>query len=249
MKYFLPIALTALVILFALVFGCSTPTPGGNDANKPPSDGNGVIVGGDKDEHGCIGSAGYSWCASSQKCIRVWEEDCNTVVKYDNNAIFECVACYGDLNGRPFPGIECCKEGTSYLEDCNSAGGIENYIDLHPVYTYIFRCMKKAPDAGKACRSYSDCSTKNCDLMKPIDEGACKLKEHVPTDPQGKPLAGQLPNDSQYFIDTFTCSSVMPGACGSTVRSVSNPGGYTDRIYYDLNTKLLVHSVTSGPIW
>jgi hypothetical protein len=34
------------------------------------------LVGGDKDEHGCIGSAGYSWCAEKQKCLRVWEEQC-----------------------------------------------------------------------------------------------------------------------------------------------------------------------------
>ena len=34
------------------------------------------IVGGDKDEHGCIGSAGYSWCEVKQKCLRSWEEKC-----------------------------------------------------------------------------------------------------------------------------------------------------------------------------
>ena len=34
------------------------------------------IVGGDKDEHGCIGSAGYSWCELKNKCLRVWEEPC-----------------------------------------------------------------------------------------------------------------------------------------------------------------------------
>ena len=33
-------------------------------------------VGGDKDEHGCIGSAGFSWCEKKQKCLRVWEEPC-----------------------------------------------------------------------------------------------------------------------------------------------------------------------------
>ncbi len=34
------------------------------------------IVGGDKDEHGCIGSAGYSWCEKKEKCLRPWEEKC-----------------------------------------------------------------------------------------------------------------------------------------------------------------------------
>lgn len=35
-----------------------------------------IIVGGDKDEHGCIGSAGYTWCQIKQKCLREWEEPC-----------------------------------------------------------------------------------------------------------------------------------------------------------------------------
>lgn len=34
------------------------------------------VVGGDKDAHGCVGSAGYSWCAVKNKCLRIWEESC-----------------------------------------------------------------------------------------------------------------------------------------------------------------------------
>lgn len=34
------------------------------------------VVGGDKDEYGCIGSAGYSWCEPKNKCLRIWEEEC-----------------------------------------------------------------------------------------------------------------------------------------------------------------------------
>jgi hypothetical protein len=33
-------------------------------------------VGGDRDAHGCIGSAGYQWCEAKQKCLRIWEEPC-----------------------------------------------------------------------------------------------------------------------------------------------------------------------------
>jgi len=33
------------------------------------------LVGGDKDEHGCIGSAGYTWNETKQKCVREWEEE------------------------------------------------------------------------------------------------------------------------------------------------------------------------------
>ncbi len=34
------------------------------------------LVGNDKDEHGCIGSAGYTWCEVKNKCLRTWEEEC-----------------------------------------------------------------------------------------------------------------------------------------------------------------------------
>ncbi len=30
-------------------------------------------VGGDRDAHGCIGSAGYQWCAKENQCVRSWE--------------------------------------------------------------------------------------------------------------------------------------------------------------------------------
>jgi len=43
---------------------------------EPPIEEETPIVGGDEDEHGCIGSAGYTWCEEKQKCLREWEEPC-----------------------------------------------------------------------------------------------------------------------------------------------------------------------------
>lgn len=34
------------------------------------------LVGSYRDEHGCIPSAGYTWCEPKAKCLRIWEEDC-----------------------------------------------------------------------------------------------------------------------------------------------------------------------------
>lgn len=44
--------------------------------SAPPNSPTSVVVGGDRDAHGCIGSAGYSWCDAKQKCLRPWEEQC-----------------------------------------------------------------------------------------------------------------------------------------------------------------------------
>ena len=29
------------------------------------------------DQNGCVTDGGYSWCESSQRCIRPWEEECS----------------------------------------------------------------------------------------------------------------------------------------------------------------------------
>jgi len=55
-----------------------TGCPCAETADRCPED-CATPLGGDRDEHGCIGSAGYSWCEEKQKCLRVWEEDCISV--------------------------------------------------------------------------------------------------------------------------------------------------------------------------
>lgn len=64
-----PIFLLPFFALGLLLMSCA-PT----DVVEPLPDEQ--IVGGDKDEHGCIGSAGYTWCEPKEKCLRVWEEEC-----------------------------------------------------------------------------------------------------------------------------------------------------------------------------
>jgi putative hemolysin len=52
--------ITSVLALF-LIAGCQS---------KP------AVIGGDKDVHGCLAAAGYSWCDTKQKCLRTWEENC-----------------------------------------------------------------------------------------------------------------------------------------------------------------------------
>jgi len=39
----------------------------------PPAAAPARTVGSDRDAHGCIGSAGYAWCARENACVRSWE--------------------------------------------------------------------------------------------------------------------------------------------------------------------------------
>lgn len=40
------------------------------------------LIGGEKDEHGCLVAAGYSWCEEKEKCLRLWEEGCDKVTTF-----------------------------------------------------------------------------------------------------------------------------------------------------------------------
>lgn len=48
------------VLLIVCLGGCATQTPS-------------PAPGSDRDAYGCIASAGYSWCADTNRCERPWE--------------------------------------------------------------------------------------------------------------------------------------------------------------------------------
>ena len=54
--------------------------PSGERANQPEAvlaeNEQPELIGGQRDEHGCLIGAGYSWCEAKQKCLRAWEEKC-----------------------------------------------------------------------------------------------------------------------------------------------------------------------------
>ena len=62
-------ALLPIPLLLALA-ACASPDKTPERADAPPAT---PAVGGDRDAHGCIGSAGYQWCERSQRCERPWE--------------------------------------------------------------------------------------------------------------------------------------------------------------------------------
>jgi hypothetical protein len=65
-----------LVLLFVVGYLLTKNKTGPINQNPTPVPTSTLIIGGDRDAHGCIGSAGYSWCEPKNKCLRVWEETC-----------------------------------------------------------------------------------------------------------------------------------------------------------------------------
>ncbi|CZF83103.1 serine protease [Grimontia sp. AD028] len=54
--------LTLISLMALLMAGCAE--------NAADTD---TMVGADRDSHGCIPSAGYQWCAHTNRCERPWE--------------------------------------------------------------------------------------------------------------------------------------------------------------------------------
>lgn len=89
-----------LIISLAVLGACSLKTPDVNPETVFNNQGEGevndseqmiddsdlinqdeLVVGGDRDEFGCIPSAGYTWCETKNKCLRIWEENCFSDLK------------------------------------------------------------------------------------------------------------------------------------------------------------------------
>lgn len=113
------------------------------DRNEP-------IVGGDKDEHGCIGSAGYLWCEAKQKCLRAWEEECPGLVFDQAMTTFE----------------ECVEAGFPIQESlprqCQNAQGevfVEGEVLMQdPIEEDLFSCNEKTE-----CIPFpSECHPREC---------------------------------------------------------------------------------------
>jgi hypothetical protein len=62
----------AIIILLAIAVG-GYYWYGKNNTSPQNEVANNQIVGGDKDEHGCIGSAGYIYSAIKNSCVRLFE--------------------------------------------------------------------------------------------------------------------------------------------------------------------------------
>lgn len=57
-------AVLAAMLLAGFLGGCA-------GAHEPAA--KAPMPGSDRDAHGCIASAGYAWCAGTQRCERPWE--------------------------------------------------------------------------------------------------------------------------------------------------------------------------------
>ncbi len=74
-----------------------------------------IVIGGEKDEHGCLVAAGYTWCENKGKCLRTWEEPCVTNFE-------ECIA-EGNPVMESYPRQCSAPDGTTFTEELYDLSG------------------------------------------------------------------------------------------------------------------------------
>lgn len=148
---------------------------------------NGEVISGDRDEHGCIGSAGYIWCPGKQKCLRIWEEDCTIDKDY-------------------------CELGGGSWDNCANTCAIDNQgvegVSCPQVCTALCKC---GGIAGLTCPVGYTCLTPEevadaIGYCVPSKSGGMMLEEALEIARKSECIAeGELTNRSMYneFTETW----------------------------------------------
>lgn len=67
------ILLVSLIVGGVAFASCSMGSKGNKGEVLPKAEEKQALAGADKDEHGCILSAGYCWSEALKDCVRLWE--------------------------------------------------------------------------------------------------------------------------------------------------------------------------------
>jgi hypothetical protein len=152
---------------------------------------------------------------------------------FSTEPIMQCVEC---MDGKTWDDQPCCDD--DFASKCEDKDGVVRSRDLHPVFTYLNACFKKAPDAGNACATNKECMSGLCDLQSPINNNVCTLIER---EERGKSFGRDL------YTAKYSCPSSSPGICAEAVASLGNPGGSSRSLKMEGN--ILIDNVSSGPIF
>jgi len=129
----------------------------------------GVGVGGQLDTHDCLIGAGYTWCESSQNCIRQWLEpcsdnylDCNDCLMKQRKGINIACPQSCDNYHRPCPEVMCamyCENGFQQSGDgCNICSCNEPFIATDPMPPLITPIPPPMPTQNNCEIPYEECN-------------------------------------------------------------------------------------------
>ena len=146
-----------------------------------------VLVGNDKDSHGCIISAGYTWCQIKNKCLRTWEEPCKITTTTTTATTTTKPAIVGgdkDSHGCiPSAGYTWCEIKNKCLRTWEEACIEDPTCRVENCHGFDIKCGSNPPQMctmeyalGDKCLSYAKCSVQNgkCQQLVTTEFTNCK---------------------------------------------------------------------------
>jgi hypothetical protein len=210
-----------LIYTQGIIISDQTVFPKANQATSENKVAVQSVVGNDKDEHGCIGSAGYAWCEVKKKCLRTWEEKCEA----DNSNVAEDDFTI-DFND-------------PYKEIRNSIPNFDNSLKEKAPEDLQQKLLQDAIDGGRTTCKNQKISLKDLDYsFDSIDLNSDGVKEFIvtPISICGDDQRGASSN-GEYFIFQETNNGwkdMAPADFGGDSYYIKNKktDGYYDIILY-----------------
>ncbi len=183
-----------LVVATLLLSGCIQPEP-------PPTP---APIGGDRDEHGCIPSAGYTWCEPKQKCLRPWEEECEDIKEKTTEELAE-----GFCTTENVAEIFACDEYIRIVSTLIGRGSTYHTVE-NGVLGEATQCPIVAPEyISEKCQSFAE------------GTGCNKVECH--------PSEGTIEYKAQEFCGQPNIPAVY--VCGEYAKTVSSIEGAGSSFY------------------
>ncbi|MBN2142432.1 hypothetical protein JW711_03810 [Candidatus Woesearchaeota archaeon] len=206
------IALALAITAVLLITGCGSV------------DDQGKIIGGERDEHGCLGPAGYSWNETVGACVREWELDEGqreaarlavlpmsyrpiTIIKVDT---LRCPGCYDVYLQGPDRGEPTVMKFRDWkITQSDEEGNEESVICAQDV--------KECPDGTFVSRDPEN----NCEFERCLDEGEsdktyCRPEqrgEDIACTMEYNPVCGWFNEDIKCI--KYPCAANYGNACGA----------------------------------
>src|SRR3990167_4591874 len=171
------------------------------------------IVGNDRNEYGCIDSAGYSWCEAKNKCLRQWEEECEDEVSGTVCTQKANLCPDGSYVGRTGPNCE--------FADCPSIDGILPYVSgVNGIVILGPTCPVERipPDPGCADKPYKTM----INVFRLNNQANVFLS--TSSDADGR-FSVSLP-PGEYILKAGNNNSMLPPSC-SPLQVAIEPNSYT----------------------
>jgi len=173
-----------------------------------------LLVGSQKDTHNCVTDGGYSWCESSQRCVRQWEEPCPTFTDSMQNLVDVEFCSHSPIQMcRMACEIPQCQEGQCAVRNGNCC---DYTCEDHSISCDVCPPIPPCPEPPPNCR-YTPAVPDNCGCVNSCGTIDCSSS----ISREGETCGGFMPDGmSNTCVHGLECVNTMgpmiadaPGTC------------------------------------